>query len=181
LAVAAAVAEHNKRQPRRWTPFALRAQQLKVAQVLLAERQRQVAAQQQQQVAAHMVQPDHEAAAAPATADLPGATVQGRDCQPSATGPTAAAPAATATRTPLDAVAAAPEPAPAAVFGSQAGRDDGDASAHVASQQQQQQQQQRQSAAQGKMPTTPGDRTAGREQKPSKKKWLACFAPRTFS
>jgi hypothetical protein len=41
LAVAAAVAEHNKRQPRMWTPFALRVHQLRVAQVLLAERQRQ--------------------------------------------------------------------------------------------------------------------------------------------
>lgn len=46
LAVAAAVAEHNKKQPRMWTPFALRVHQMRVAQVLLAERQRQVALNQ---------------------------------------------------------------------------------------------------------------------------------------
>jgi hypothetical protein len=30
-------------------------------------------------------------------------------------------------------------------------------------------------------PTPPADEQAGKEQKPAKKKWLACFVPRALS
>lgn len=164
LAVAAAVAEHNKRQPRRWTPFALRVHQLRVAQVLLAERQKQVAAQQQPPAQEAGYQLQH-----------PVQHVQPQQPPPAPQRADEAAPAPTEQGTHA-AIARATEPAGSA-SSSQQGRADG----HM--RQAQAQLQQREDAREQHLQApAPGVSTEGtRGQKPAKKKWLTCFAPRAFS